>query len=274
MNDNEALFASCLKTMLRPVARFCIARGLRIQDAVECFKEVFVQVAEAEIAGRKVPKSLSRISVMTGLQRKDIGRLLQGKPRPQGNENMVTNVIGRWLADRRFRNESGLPKLLDVEGKNSEFAALVRSVSADLTPYTILHELERVGAVLKKNDKAQLITTSYTPRKDLEKGLAFMAEDVSDLMQAVSQNLEDTEQTPHLHLKTEYTRIPAARKEEIKRFFMDVGSELHARTRAFLAGFDLDLNQGATVVADLSQDTVRAALGTFSFIEEDGKHDR
>lgn len=57
-----------LRTVLRPVVRLMLARGVTLPLAVELMKRVFVQVALEESATDK-PVTDSRVSLLTGVHR-------------------------------------------------------------------------------------------------------------------------------------------------------------------------------------------------------------
>ena len=136
-----------LKQLLRPVARFCLNRSIKIQDAGEMLKYAFLEIAKEELQRDAKLVSNSRLSVMTGLHRRDVVRLLLDGVEISESAPLLLRVIGQWQQDSRFADKKGHPKSLSIEGKKSEFVDLVQSISKDLNPYTVLFELERVGAV-------------------------------------------------------------------------------------------------------------------------------
>ncbi|MEO1550705.1 MAG: hypothetical protein AAFR93_09770, partial [Pseudomonadota bacterium] len=61
-----------LDRVLRPLVRLAIARGVLFPDLAQCLRRLYVEAAVARGQGRVTD---SRISVLTGLQRREIARL-------------------------------------------------------------------------------------------------------------------------------------------------------------------------------------------------------
>jgi len=250
--------------MLKPLVNFGLAHSLKIQDFSECVKTVFVQAAVSELRRNKQKISQSKVAVITGLHRREVVRILLSDEKPLPPANLITNVIGHWVSNKRFSRPSGGPAVLSVEGADSEFVELVRSVSSDLNPYTVLFELERVGIVERVPRGIRLVTNSYTPKSDLREGSIFMSEDVADLIACASKNLDENDAVPNLHLKTQYDNVSKEHKQSIKLWFMQKGLELHTQAREFLSAFDRDINPELP----RADSKIRVALGTFGFVEE------
>ena len=256
------IMLDCLGLLLRPIVRFCLRRSLKIQDLLEAAKVAFVSLAEDEIADSKA--STSKLSIMTGLHRRDVMRLWKEQRAPKNQGSLLTRVLGQWQQDRRFQTKQGKPRLLEYEGKESEFVDLVRSVSKDLNPYTVLFELERIGAVVRVGSNLKLVTTTYVPRGNLKESFSLLASDSEDLLSAVEENLVNTPAIPNLHIKTHYDNICEEFVPQIRNWFLDRGAAFHREAREFLAKFDKDLNPALAK----HKGGVRAAVGTFSRIEE------
>lgn len=258
----EQQLLSVVRRLLQPIVRFCLRSNVKLQDLTECAKSVYLQVAAEEIEARGNKVSLSRLSVMSGVHRRDVMRLYRDEEEPKPSTNLIGKVLGQWLQDRRFCDSPGKPKVLSCAGVGNQFARLVESVSKDLNSYTVLFELERIGAVERTKKGLRLLHSSYVPKGNLLAGIEMMSRDVSDLMQAVQENLES--ETPrNLHLQTEFDRIPVEAEPEIRKWVLREGAAFHARVREFLARFDLDFRASKSD----REPTARVAIGTFSVLE-------
>ena len=71
-----AALGAALYRIFQALARLCLRHGVSYEAAAEIAKRAFVDVARREfvIAGRK--QSASRIALLTGIHRKDVGRML------------------------------------------------------------------------------------------------------------------------------------------------------------------------------------------------------
>lgn len=257
------IMLQALKALLRPLVRFCLRHSLKLQDCVEILKAVFLEVAEEQLSSAGTAVSDSRLSVMTGVHRRDVVRLGQDEVQQKASPDLLSKVLGHWLGHRKFSTSSKKPRVLSYAGKESEFASLVSSVSQDLNPYTVLFELERTGAVEKTRRGLKLKNRAYIPKGDLKSGFTLAATDVEHLFSCVEENLLSDETMPHLHLRTEYDNISESNASLIKDWLLREGSAFHQRARNFLSHLDLDHNKNASACGK----KIRIALGTFSHIK-------
>lgn len=244
--------------------RFCLRHSLKLQEVIEASKAALVDVAQEEMLRTKQDTSDSRLSIMTGVHRPDVKRLVTDPEHIAPTENSVARLIGQWQGDQRFCSARGVPKILKLDGKRSEFADLVESVSSALNPYTVLFELERIGAVERTPQGLKLIARAYIKSDDLEQAFRFLSRDCDDMISAVEENVMGRAVDKNLHLQTEYDQVGVSYLPQIRRWFLAEGSAFHARARAFLAKFDKDLNPKV----NRYEPTARVAVCSFSRVAE------
>jgi hypothetical protein len=203
---------------------------------------------------------------MTGVHRTDVAQIRSEASYQPREKHTASDVINQWRYDERFCLRRGKPRPLSFDGKSSEFAELVRSVSHSISPYTVAFELERLGMIQRSRDgRLKLVTRVFVPKGDPKAVLSMLSEDAEDLYQAVEENaFQTTDTQPNHHLKTEYRNIPAEALPEIRSWCLREGSALHERARNFLSQFDRDLNPSASGTG-----TYRVAIGSFSLVSED-----
>lgn len=256
--------ARIVRTLLVPVLAFCLRRSLRLREILELVKVTLVELSILDLKRRGEVVSASKIALMTGVHRKDVAELLKS-PKPREVESdVVRKIIGQWRSDRRFTMGDGRPRALEHIGKESEFVTLVRSVHSELNPYSILFELERIGAVRAKGDRLQLLSSEYVPSGNSEERFALVARDLDDLLRAAEENIMAPQPVPNLQLSTSYDNVSVAQLAVIRKWFMDQGAQLHERARQFLSQFDRDINP----VDDGTPSGARVVIGTFSLAEE------
>lgn len=248
--------------MLRPVAGFCLAHSIKLQEFIEITKRAFLDSASDELSKQGAQVSDSKLSIMTGLQRKDISRMKRmavSEPEP---ENLATRIIGLW-SSRQYAESNGKPRKLTIGGRSSQFARLVGLVSQDLNHHTVLFELQRLGLVSVKGDLATLKVPAFIVRGDIDKALPLLGADVRDLVDAVHENVVEDFKTPHLHAKTEYDNISTEHLSKIRLWLIQAGQRFHREAREFLGQLDRDTNPKLKP----GNSRNRVSLGTFSFIE-------
>lgn len=261
---------SCLSLMIRPIADFCLARGIRFQDFVEIAKQNFVSASRSQLSSQSKEVSHSRVSAMTGLQRPEVKRLLADKAKT-APKDIVTRLLGQWERDKRFVDHKGNPKKLSIVGNSCEFSKLVRVISKDLNPHTVRFELERLGLIEISGGMAKLVRVEFISRGDPRKALQFAAEDVHDVLKAVEENAFLSSDVPNLHARTQYDNIPDQYLPKIKEGLLKLGKRFHTQARALISSFDRDV----TPSLPASEGRNRVVVGTFSraheYAEDDGE---
>lgn len=238
---------------------FCLRWSLTIQDLLESAKVVFIEVAAAEIQRQGKEPNVSRLSVMTGLRRREIMRLWRDGEEKSTSYGFITRVIGMWQQGKRYLTKGGEPRILTVDGENSEFNKLVKNISTDLHPGTVLFEMERLQLVRRTQDGLELIAGSYFPKSDPKESFAMLAQDTADLMQAAEENILGSKKRQNLHLTTDFDNIRIDDLPQIESWLLEEGKRIHERARTYLSKFDQSINpkKGAEAGA-------RVVLGTFS----------
>jgi hypothetical protein len=255
---------SATKGLLRPLVRVLIACGVTLPALVAALKECFVDVAARDfrLGGRE--PSDSRVSLVTGVHRKDVRAIRERShpvsvPRPGG---LAATVVGRWL---------GRPDHLDAEGHprplpRPAFDALVAGVSKDVRPRTVLDELLRLGLVEVGEDGAavRLLADAFVPARGGEELLAFFERNLHDHLAAAAGNLLAGPDEPRfLERAVYYNNL---RPADVDRL------EAEARTLALAAlrhlnGLALEMQQAARDDAGAAE---RFRFGVYFFRAETG----
>lgn len=264
MRDGRAIISRALRLLLRPVTRFCLRHSLRIQDVLEAVKSSLLDSAVEELTVHGTKATDSVLSVMTGLHRRDIVRLRSGGAPLDKAHNLVTKIIGQWQSDRRFLSANGKPRNLSFGTETSEFSKLVKLISNDITPASVLTELERTGLVAKSESDVKLVEKTYSPKGDPERGFNILSDDLGDLVQAVEENLLEDPEVPNMHLRTVYDRVDPKSLKEIRSWMIKQGQDLHLRARDYLSQYDLDINPQRAQAGN----GARVVITSFGRVEE------
>jgi hypothetical protein len=195
-----------------------------------------------------------------------VQRIELKEPPPVSQADFIMRVTGQWQTDARFVTAEGSPRVLTHGGEKQEFESLVKSVSKEINPSTVLAELERVGAIERSSRGIKLVHQSYVPEGDPESGFKIVSRDITDLISAASENVLESRTPAHLHARTEFDNIRPEALPEIERWLLKEGHQFHARARDFLGQFDQDVNP----VGSFKGKGARAVIGAFSFIAPGG----
>jgi hypothetical protein len=264
------IIAFTLRMLLLPVVRFCLRRAVKFQEFSSIAREIFIEAARRELLAKDASASTSRLSVVTGLTRREVDRLVKSAPAAAEEQNLIIKVLGQWNGDRGFLDAHGNPKTLTFEGLESQFAKLVGLVSKDLNHHTVLFEMERLGFVVRQEDKVKLVIPAYITRENAKEGAQMLGSDVEDLVRAVETNVLESVKLPHLHARTEYDNIAPEKLPEIQRWLLEFGKKVHTEARKFLSRFDMDINPAVRS----TKPGARVKVGTFSFAVERGERGR
>ena len=76
----QKTLARALHTMLRPLVRILLRNGIAYGSFAELAKKTYVEVAFEDFAPEGKKQTVSRVSALTGLTRKEVKRLLESDP--------------------------------------------------------------------------------------------------------------------------------------------------------------------------------------------------
>jgi hypothetical protein len=261
--------SAAVTTLLRPLVRLLLRNGIPYRTFSDIAKRVYVEVATEEfgIPGRK--QSKSRVSILTGLSRKDVLRVRR-LPSPDDlgaveRYNRAARVIGGWVRDTRFNPESGRPMELPFEGGAACFRELVKSYSGDAPARAVLDELLRVGTVERTSDgKIRLLERSYIPRSGEIDKIGILGVDASDLIATIDHNIHRTD-APFFQRKVCYDNLPS----EALPGFRDLAAE---RAQGLLEHLDRWLSERDRDFHPEVSGTgrMRAGVGIYYFQEDCG----
>ncbi|MEL6217142.1 MAG: DUF6502 family protein [Pseudomonadota bacterium] len=210
-------FLRVLRGLLRPLVKAMIAQGVTAPAVYRLLKEVYVEVADSAFRLDDKRPTDSRISLLTGVHRKDVRTIREAasEARPAGSARVtaLASVIGRWLASPETVDAEGNPLPLPRQAaEGPSFDALVESVSKDVRPRTVLDELLRQDLVRVDpgTEVVHLSEEAFLGPGDGEQQVVFFAQNVGDHIAAATENLlakDDTGPAPFLERAVFYNRL-------------------------------------------------------------------
>jgi len=265
---NAAMAARALAQVMQPLARLMIGHGLQLASAVELLKKALVDESVMAFGPTDKASTDSRVSLLTGVHRKDVRRLRQVQAMPELVTPMLpvaANVVARWISDPRFLNADQSARALARTPKKGvqgevDFSTLVLEVSRDVGARAVFDELERLGVVdLREDGYVSLKTVAFVPKDGMQESFHFLGANVSDHLAAAEHNLSPN-------------RLSPAKLEQCA-FVADVSEvqvrELEQRARQLWAVALQQFLQTATVAEERSKGEVgpkyRVRFGTYFF---------
>lgn len=249
--------------------RLLLRSGVAYADFSDVARRVFVEVASEDfgLPGRK--QSVSRVSVLTGVNRKEVKRLLdepEEKEATSKDNNRAARVVSGWMRDVDFNNSKGKPRVLTWGNNSSEgsFEELVKRYSGDMTARSILDELVRVGAVSvdKNKTRVKLLANGYVPSASNEELLRLSGDSINDLLNTIDHNFKVDKETTRLQLRVAYDDVPGNGVELFRKLSNDKSLELLNYLDQFLATQDRSVNPAVK-----GEGRYRTGLGIYYFEE-------
>jgi len=182
--------------VLRPLVRLLLDHGVTLPTLEEMLKATYVAVAVEDFGSAGREPNDSRVSILTGIHRKDVKRLRVGSPADSPPPMSITaggQIIVQWVARPEFLDSRKRPRRLPrlrSQGGTSSFEALAESVNKDVGPRAILDELLRLGIVrIDSEDRVCLETSAFVPRRGLEEKAYYFGSNIHDHLATAAHNL-------------------------------------------------------------------------------------
>ncbi len=229
----DAGMGPALRRLLRPLVKALIAKGVTAPALYAILKQVYVETAREDFGLDGQPPTDSRVSVLTGVHRKDVRSIReQGGAAASPLEHRVTvmtTVVGRWLADPRTTTPEGQPIALPRQAdQGPSFDTLVESVSTDVRPRTILDELLRKGIVTldETGDEVSLRADALVTRDAGDERFHFFSRNIADHMAAAAENILTEEgPAPYLERAVFYNNLLPGSVDAIEARARDLAGE-------------------------------------------------
>ncbi|MDH3377765.1 MAG: DUF6502 family protein [Gammaproteobacteria bacterium] len=195
----EALTAA-VQRLLRPLVGLLLEHGLTYVWLSGLLKSLFVDVAaqEFQLPGKNLTNS--RITLLTGVHRKDVRRLreelLRDSP-PPATVFLGAQLVALWTSEARFLDNERVPKpLLRFAGDSDEpsFEDLVTAISKDIRPRSVLDEWLRLGVVeIDADGRVRLKSAAFIPAKGFDEKAYYLGRNVHDHLAAARHNVQSND---------------------------------------------------------------------------------
>jgi len=194
-NPPSALIVA-LRKLLRPLIKLLLINGITYPLLSNLLKSLYVEVARNEFVLSGKPQTDSRVSLLSGVHRKDVKRLAEGSQQELDAPLTVTlgaKLVAVWTTNRIYLDENGkhipLPRQVS-EGGLKSFEGLVSSVSKDIRSRVILDEWLRIGiAHIDNNDLVRLNTNAFIPENGYDEKAYYFGQNLHDHIAAGAHNI-------------------------------------------------------------------------------------
>lgn len=247
-NKFNKTLSLAVQQLLQPLVRILLRNGVAYGTLAELVRKAYVDVAFRDFAPKGKKQTVSRVSALTGLTRKEVSRLLEVGDADvmleQVRFNRAVRVISGWRNDSQFHDPSGKPATLPVDGKGNTFASLVRQYSGDIPTMAMLAMLQEAGSVNVSKQMVSLVRNAYVPGKDAAEKIEILGIDVCELISTIDHNLVAAPDDLRFQRKVAYDNIaPAAVAGLRKLSFKKAQALLEQLDRQF-AAYELEQGSG------------------------------
>jgi hypothetical protein len=229
---------AALRRVLRPLIRLMLSHGIRFQTFCDLVKSTYIQVAEEEFRLDNKEQTDSRISLLTGVHRRDVKRLRNESLTVSSlslQASMSAQLLAMWSGRPEYVDSQGLPlplPRLASKGGERSFEALVQSISKDFRARVVLDEWLRQGiATLDEQDNVHLAADAFVSPQGFEEKAFYFGQNIHDHLAAAVHNLSGIA-PPYLERCVYYGNLTAESVKEYERVAKSVGMRaLHTVNR-------------------------------------------
>lgn len=136
---SEETLQAMLIRVLRPLVKLALASGFNFISFSTVLRRLYIEVAEKEFALPNKNQTDSRISLLTGIHRKDVNRL-RGQVLAASfltvGVSQTSRILARWLADPFYCDTEDRPSALPRTSSDGgpSFESLVSDITKDVHP--------------------------------------------------------------------------------------------------------------------------------------------
>jgi hypothetical protein len=213
-----------LQRLLRPLVRLAITSGVTFPVLTELLRSLFVDVASHDLLSDTGSRTDSRISLLTGVHRKEIRRLRLEAPVSQTIPPVVTigsQIVARWLGTKDYCDSAGEPLALPrlrSEASGLSFEGLVASVTTDVRPRAVLDDfLAQDIVTLGPDDRVRLNKVAFVPASASNEQLFYFGRNLHDHIAAASANIAAGVSAPFVDSSVHYDELTPEQATELLR---------------------------------------------------------
>lgn len=205
----------------------------------ELSKRVFVEVATDEFGVRGRPTNVSRVSILTGIARREVARLRKAEAAsdatPGDRTSDATRVLSGWHQDPDYAGPGGAPLALAERGPSPSFETLFRRYGGDTPFQTLLKELKSAGSVTADTQGLLRAARRYhMPAAMSEENIRLFGTNLFDHARTLERNVAGRKDARRFEGYASEERIRAADAALFREFVEDRGQRFLEEIDAWL----------------------------------------
>ena len=257
----NTLHSSC-RALLRPIASVVLKCGMTWREFSELSKSIFVAVASEEFGIRGRPTNVSRVSILTGISRKEVKRQRELLAAPASSASPkttdATRLLSGWHQDPDYIGGDGAPLALELSGPAPSFESLFAGYGGDTPEQTLFRELQKAGSIEKDNQGQYIAKRRYHMPVEMDAGsIRFFGTNLFDHASTLSNNVTGDTDRRRLEGFAVDDRIDPDAVEEFREYLDQRGQQFLEEVDDWLSRHRLDANESEST-------PVRLGLGVYA----------
>ena len=260
--------------ILIPIVRLLIRSGASWAEFAELGKQVFVDVARRDYGLQGRPTNTARVSMMTGLSRREVTRvrdsLAVGAASSVPAASRISQVLTGWHVDGDFQEPDGRPAVLPQGGEQRSLDALLNRYAGDMPHGALIKEMQHLGLIVADADGFQVTARDYIRSPADPDMLRQAGVALHDHAQTVVHNVDANRRDP-ARFERMATRIEVdpADAEAFKAVLAQKGQALLEEMDQWLAERESSRgNRKHTIAHKETRTKVRTGLGVYLIYDE------
>lgn len=256
----NALVDAC-RALLHPIALVLLRGGVTWREFAAVSKSVFVAVATEEFGIRGRPTNVSRVSILTGISRKEVKRQREltasGATPGETKSTDATRLLSGWHQDEAFVGDDGTPLALGPKGVAPSFASLFTTYGGDTPEQTLVRELLDAGSIATDDSGRYFPLRRYHMPTEMDEGsIGFLGSNLFDHANTLCNNISGDSAPKRLEGFAVDAYVDQRHAEAFRQF-------IDARGQEFLEEIDDWLATHRVDAADQSATPSRLGLGIY-----------
>lgn len=266
----ETALSAC-RQLMEPIIGILLRNGITHKDLAGLCKQLYVQVASQEFGIRGRPTNLSRVAMLTGIDRKEAARIKESlqnnseSQTSQHHQDRLTRVLSGWHQDPDFIDAAGRPLALPGEGELPSFAQLTRRYGGDMPSSALLKEL-KINSIVVEDEAGLLypLKRYFVPAQSDPGALLRAGSVFNDLGSTLQHNLYTAnigkQQPLRFERRATNNHMPKETSAAFRAFVEQEGQAFLERVDAWLTAHEqpIDNNSNTSETA-----TIRLGVGAY-----------
>jgi len=259
---NQKIIYNACQLLLRPVAALLMKCGITWKEFADLAKPVFVQIATEQFGIRGRPTNVSRVSILTGISRKEVARQRKLLASADGaaltKTNDASRLLSGWHQDPAYLDAGGAPLPLVERGPVPSFESLFQSYGGDTPHQTLLKEMKAAGSIAAGDDGRLVALRRYhMPAAMSEENIRLFGSNLFDHAMTLERNVTSRKSKHHFEGFADDERIRPTAAEEFRRFVDERGQK-------FLEEIDDWLSRHRVTEEDTDCVPIRLGVGVYA----------